>query len=103
MLEKCTLVTFTGGECYGISAINFPMLPVGSKLTIYLGELVIEDVTIQGYHACNKRGAVVDLECIDKDAFNHIAPTPEQLQELFAESDTGLTEYVYPETIDFNI
>ena len=103
MLKKCTLVVFAGGECFGFPAVNFPMLPEGSKLTLYLGEVVIENVEIESYHVCNKRGTVVDLECIDKDVFNHIAPTPEQLQELFVESDQGLTEYTYPETIDFNI
>ena len=59
MLKKCTLVVFAGGECFGIPAVNFPMLPEGSKLTLYLGEVVIENVEIESYHVCNKRGTVV--------------------------------------------
>lgn len=53
----------TEGESVGIVVVNFPIVPLGAKVTIYDGDICLfEEATVCEYHIYSDHGLIVNIE-----------------------------------------
>lgn len=90
------------GVYFAIPVTNFPIIPIGSLVTLKLGPYTFEDLAVKYYSASNYLGNSVDVE-FNTEQLNPGEPTLEQLSSLMKvdEEQTFGCRSLYPETINF--
>ncbi len=95
-----------GGEAVAIPVTNFPVLPIGSGIYLYLtNEVLFENYIIQSYDVDNKVGVVCDIvPRFDGETFDEFNEREWKKLEALGVKDT-LSHFhlVYPQVIDFGI
>lgn len=95
------------GEGICIPVLNFPLLPIGSRITIHLKEkTIIEEAKIVEYQATNKYGPIVKISI--REAREEVERSREidkiwDSVAALCQPDMGmLCELLYPDPIDFS-
>lgn len=105
MVDKATLTLCSAntGEYIGIPVINFPVLPVGSLVHLFISEdLCFESFRIDNYLANSKAGIQIELVPAkeeDKKYFNEFWDDLSKLCTVPKGSDW--CDLYYPHVIDF--
>lgn len=90
-----------------IPVINFPLLPIGSFVDVYLddAELALEDLVIEDYRASNNHGTQINVafkdSYADDEAVERGDAIWEKLVKLCEHDKSNLGNWVYLKVIDF--
>jgi hypothetical protein len=87
---------------YGVILLNFPILPVGSRVSLDLDPEIAFEFSIKEYMVCNIYGLSVNLEFEAKAAVR--GETWDRLEKISLtakEAGGQLTERYYPHVVDF--
>ncbi len=90
-----------------IPVINFPILPIGSHVDVYLNdvELALEDLIIEEYRASNHHGTQINVAFKDSHADDEAVERGDvlwkKLSKLCEDDKSLLGNWVYPHVIDF--
>lgn len=100
MCKGFKLVLFDDVDNFSVNVQNFPLLPIGSSVTLDLGKYVFESLEIESYHTSNTYGTLIFCK-IDANNPPPGAPTRKQLKEICKQDSNLSHEYLFPTVIDF--
>jgi hypothetical protein len=104
LINAVLCVSNSDGTDFAISVVNFPVLPIGSEIDIYLSEDAwIENATIAEYRISNKRGVEISVNLCSRLGDESVNRQWEQVAVECVKDTSNLCELVYPVEIDFGV
>ncbi|MDB5238147.1 MAG: hypothetical protein JWM46_417 [Candidatus Kaiserbacteria bacterium] len=101
------LIPNSATEFLAIPVTNFPILPVGSDVSIYLTETVfLEDARIVEYSVSSTRGVEIELNMRSRNSNwtdYDIDKRWKAIAAVCVEDRGHLVDLIYPAVIDFNV
>jgi len=95
------------GEAIAIPVINFPILPVGSDIFLYLlNNICFEGATLEWYAIDNQYGVQINVDiAIDESPDSREIQDKDwnELAKLCVEDPNKNYIWIYPHTIDYGI
>jgi hypothetical protein len=97
----------TAGEAVAIPVINFPILPEGSAVYLYLTDKVFfEGAALKEYSVDNKYGAQIDVDIAvgeSPDSAELQDKDWNELAKLCVKDPNNNYPWIYPHTVDYGI
>lgn len=87
------------GEWIAIPVTNFPLVPVGTSIQLYIADDVFfESAVVSDYELNNRNGLQINI-----DLGEELPDVLAGLQNLCVKDKNGDSDYYYPKVIDFGV
>jgi len=106
MLPHAMLIITTSAGMIYIPVINFPVLPKGSIIDLYVtDEVAIEGVSLETYIASNTRGVEIELDGTKAESSQGGSPDDDwnKLRMLCITDPNDRHRRIYPHVLDYGI